>query len=171
MTRNVYLLFSLLFLSPAILVNSKRTLITFVSAWRGKLSHLILVIMLLLFTSCSSQQFIELTDDCLITKGDIEYIPYAVGERCTVKWDNSTRTNVKYEVRLLYYVKGPNCQLLNKGQGAPTTVNSHEYSFDVEPGITIFSIRTVSAVASASKKVDGHTAMIGAMSEAKNHGR
>jgi hypothetical protein len=61
-------------------------------------------------------------------------------------WDQSTHNDVKYEVRLLYYVMGPNCELLKKGQGAPTPVHSNEFSFDVKPGITIFSVRTVNTV-------------------------
>jgi len=116
------------------------------------LGHFILVIILLLLMSCSSQQIVELTDECLITKGDIEYIPYAIGERCTVKWDQSTRTDVKYEVRLQYYVLGPNCELLKKGQGPRTTVYSKEYSFDVKPGVTIFAVRTISTVKAKPKK-------------------
>lgn len=152
MTRNENMRFSILFQPPVIFVKSKELSIKFVNARGGKLSHFILVIMLLLFMSCSSQQIVELTDDCLITQGDIEYIPYAIGERCTVKWDQSNSTDVKHEVRLLYYIKGPNCELLKKGQGAPTTVYGNAYSFDVKPGITIFSVRTVSSVKAKPKK-------------------
>jgi hypothetical protein len=152
MTRNEYLRFSLLFQPPAISGIRIAPSIKFINARGRKLSHFILAIMLLLFMSCSSQQIVELTDDCLITKGDIEYIPCAIGERCTVKWNQSTRPGAKYEVRLLYYVLGPNWELLKKGQGAPTTVYSNEYSFDVKPGITIFSVRTVITAKAKSKK-------------------
>jgi len=152
MTRNIFLNCSLLFLPPANPINSMTPSSNFLNAKGRAISHLILVIILLLFMSCSSQQIVKLTDDCLTTKGEIEYIPYAIGERCTVKWDPSTPTDVKYEVRLLYYVKGPNCELLKKGQGAPTTVYGNEYSFDVKPGITILSVRTVRTVKAKSKK-------------------
>jgi hypothetical protein len=67
-------------------------------------------------------------------------------------WDQSTPTDIKYEVRLLYYVMGPNCELLKKGQGAPTTVLGNKFSFNVEPGITIFSIRTINTVNAESIK-------------------
>ena len=152
MTRNEYMRFSILFQPLVIFVNSKELSIKSVNARGRTLGHFILVIIMLLLISCSSRQIVELTDDCLITKGDIEYIPYTIGERCTVKWDQSTRTDVKYEVRLLYYVLGPNCELLKKGQGAPTTVDSCEYSFNVKPGITIFSVRTVSSVKARPKR-------------------
>ena len=49
-------------------------------------------------------------------------------------------------------VKGPNGELLNKGQGAPTTVYSNQYSFNVKPGITILSVRTVSNANAGLKK-------------------
>jgi hypothetical protein len=72
MARNEYLGFSLLFQPPAISGNFIAPSINFINAEGRALSHLILVIILLLFMSCSSQQIVELTDDCLITKGDIE---------------------------------------------------------------------------------------------------
>ena len=144
--------FSLLFQHPAISGNRIAPSSNFINAKGRALCHLILVIILLLLMSCSSQQIVKLTDDCLTTKGDIEYIPYAIGKKCTVKWDPSTSTDVKYEVRLLYYDLGPNCELLKKGQGAPTTVTSNEYCFDVKPGITILSVRTVSTVRAKPKK-------------------
>ena len=152
MTRNEYLRFSLLFQPPAISGNFIAPSSNFINAKGRALSYFILVIMLLLFLSCSSQQIVKLTDDCLTTKGDIEYIPYAIGKKCTVKWDPSTSTDVKYEVRLLYYVLGPNCELLKKGQGPRTTVYSKEYSFDVKPGVTIFAVRTISTVKAKPKK-------------------
>jgi hypothetical protein len=102
--------------------------------------------------SCSSQQIVESPEVSLITKGAIEYIPVAIGKKCTVKWDHSISTDVKYEVRLLYCVKGPNGELLEKGQGALTTVDSNEYSFNVKPGITILSVRTVSNANAGLKK-------------------
>jgi hypothetical protein len=146
MTRNVIIDCSLLFLPPVIFVNSKVPLNRLVhTRWRA-LFHFIPVIIQLLFMSCSSQQIVDSADDCLTPKGDMVYFPYAIGERCTVMWDQSTPTDVEYEVRLLYYVMGPNCELLQKGQGAPTTVHGNEFSFDVERGITLFSIRTVNTV-------------------------
>ena len=152
MTRNLFLHCSLIFLPPVNPINPMAPSINFVNAKGRALSYLIPVLLLLLLMSCSSQQIVKLTDDCFSIKGDMEYLPYAIGERCTVMWDKSTRTDVKYEVMLLYYVMGPNCGLLKKRQGALTTVHGNEYSFNVKPGITIFSVRTVSSVRAKPKK-------------------
>jgi hypothetical protein len=70
MTRNEYMRFSILFQPLVIFVNSKELSIKSVNARGRTLGHFILVIMLLLFMSCSSRQIVELTDDCLITKGE-----------------------------------------------------------------------------------------------------
>jgi hypothetical protein len=116
MTRNEHMRFFLLFQPPVIFVNSKALSIKFVNAGRRTLGHFILVIILLLLMSCSSKQIVELPEVSLITKDAVEYIPFAIGKKCTVKWDHSISTDVNYEVRLLYCVKGPNGELLKKGQ-------------------------------------------------------
>lgn len=115
MTRNVIIDCSLLFLPPVIFVNSKVPLNRLVhTRWRA-LFHFIPVIILLLFMSCSSQQIVDSADDCLTPKGDMVYFPYAIGERCTVMWDQSTPTDVEYEVRFAILCHGTKLRIIEKG--------------------------------------------------------
>lgn len=107
--------------------------------------YVIYIAVFILFSllSCYPVRISELNNNCLDTNNDIKYIPYSIGKKCTVMWDKLTNTEAKYEVRLLYYELGPNCQLLKKGQEEPKAVYNNEYSFFVKAGITVFSVRTI----------------------------
>ena len=76
MARNENMRFSILFQPPVIFVNSKELSIKSVNARGRTLGHFILVIILLLLISCSSQQIVELPDSCMITMDDMENIKW-----------------------------------------------------------------------------------------------
>ena len=110
-----------------------------------KYKYLIYISVFVIFSliSCNPDREIGLKNNCLDIKSDIKYIPYSIGEKCTVMWDKITNSGAKYEIILLYYELGPNCQLMKKGQEEPKTVYNNEYSFFVKSGITVISVRTI----------------------------